>query len=113
MDGAVVQKGAIVAAGANVTPGTVVPTGQIFAGNPAKFLRNLTEEEMDFIGQSAMNYRDLATEHLKENSKSFEQIMSDKEWRDEDEQIGDEWREHMGIPREPRPQVDPKNPSTT
>ena len=56
MDGCVVEKGAIVAAGANVTPGTKVPSGQIWAGNPAKFLRELTEDEKNFISQSAVNY---------------------------------------------------------
>ena len=112
MDGAVVQKGAIVAAGANVTPGTKVPSGAIFAGNPAKFLRDISDEENEFIGQSAINYCELAAEHLEETSKSFEQIMSDKEWRDENEQTGEEWLAHMGIQREPRPQVDSKSPST-
>ncbi len=43
------EPGSLVAAGATVTPGTVVPSGQIWAGSPAKFLRNLTAEEQGFI----------------------------------------------------------------
>jgi len=31
----------VVAAGALVPPGTVIPSGQVWAGSPAKFLRNL------------------------------------------------------------------------
>lgn len=33
----------MVAAGALVTPGTVIPSGQVWAGSPAKFLRTLME----------------------------------------------------------------------
>ena len=44
-----VCSGAAVAAGALVSPGTVVPTGEIWAGSPAKFLRKLEESEAAFI----------------------------------------------------------------
>jgi carbonic anhydrase/acetyltransferase-like protein (isoleucine patch superfamily) len=43
--GAKVQPFAVVSAGAVVEEGTVVPSGQIFAGAPAKYLRDLTQEE--------------------------------------------------------------------
>jgi carbonic anhydrase/acetyltransferase-like protein (isoleucine patch superfamily) len=45
------------------TPGTIVKTGQIFAGAPAKLLRALTAEEAAFLKQSADNYVGLAREH--------------------------------------------------
>lgn len=35
----------MVAAGALVPPGTVIPSGQVWAGSPAKFIRNLVEGE--------------------------------------------------------------------
>lgn len=38
-------------------------TGQIFAGSPAKLLRQLTAEEAAFLRQSADNYTSLAAEH--------------------------------------------------
>lgn len=78
MDGAVVEKNAMVAAGAVVTPGTRVPSGQIWAGNPAKFLRALSKEEVAFIAKSAANYADLARPHAEECGKSFEEIWRDK-----------------------------------
>ena len=62
------------AAGATLTPKKVVPTGEIWAGNPAKFLRELDEEEASFILQSANNYTALAAVHAAENSKSFYEI---------------------------------------
>ena len=64
MDGAVVESGAWVAAGAIVTPGKRIPKGQIWAGNPAKYFRELKPEETSFIPVSCQNYVDLAAEYL-------------------------------------------------
>ena len=64
MDGVVVEQGAQVAAGALVTPGKRVPAGQIWAGNPAKYFRDLTPQERDFIPVSAANYVRHAHEYL-------------------------------------------------
>ena len=36
---------------------------QVWAGNPAKFLRNLEPEEKDFVAKSAVNYSNLADVH--------------------------------------------------
>ncbi|MDB5492454.1 MAG: hexapeptide transferase family protein, partial [Micavibrio sp.] len=45
MDDAVIEDGAMVAAGALVTPGKRVLAGQLWGGSPAKFMRDLTEQE--------------------------------------------------------------------
>lgn len=60
MDGAVVESGAMVAAGALVTPGKRVKSGELWAGAPAKFMRNLTEAEQAEIVDSARRYAELA-----------------------------------------------------
>ncbi len=57
MDNVVVETGGMVAAGSLVTPNKIIAKGEIWAGNPAKFFRNLTQEEEDFIMISADNYR--------------------------------------------------------
>ena len=50
--GAIIQEGSeigaasIIAAGSVVLPGTVVPKGQLWAGNPAVFIRDVDEEEI-------------------------------------------------------------------
>lgn len=44
-----VRKGAMVAAGAVVPPGTEIPAGQIWGGNPARFLRDLKDNESSFL----------------------------------------------------------------
>lgn len=67
MDGVVVESGAQVAAGALVTPNKRVPKGQLWAGSPAKYFRDLTEEEQRFIPISAENYVKHAREYLNMN----------------------------------------------
>ncbi len=64
MDNAHVESGAMVAAGALVTPNKRVPKGQLWAGSPARYFRDLTKQEIDFIEISAQNYVDLAREFL-------------------------------------------------
>lgn len=60
IDGVVVEPGAFVAAGSVVTPNKRVPTGQMWGGNPAKYMRDLKPEEAAFIAVSAQNYVDLS-----------------------------------------------------
>ncbi len=64
MDGAYVESGAMVAAGALVTPGKRVPAGQLWAGSPAKLMRELTEEEKASIKHSAKHYVGIARNYL-------------------------------------------------
>jgi carbonic anhydrase/acetyltransferase-like protein (isoleucine patch superfamily) len=56
MDGAIVNSFSMVAAGALVTPGKKVPKGELWAGSPAKKMRNLTDEEFEMIEISAIRY---------------------------------------------------------
>ncbi len=63
MDLARIESFALVAAGAVITPGKIVKSGQIWGGNPAKYLRDLTKEEKDYILVSAKNYAELADEY--------------------------------------------------
>lgn len=63
MDQAVVESGAMVAAGALIAPGKRVLKGQIWAGNPGKYLRDLKPKEAEFIAISERNYIALAEEY--------------------------------------------------
>ena len=64
MDGAYVETGAMVAAGALVTPGKRILSGQLWGGSPARFMRELTQKEKDYIPYSAQHYVRLAGEYL-------------------------------------------------
>lgn len=44
MDGAIIESNSIIAAGAIVTQGTIVPAGSLFAGIPAKKIKDLDED---------------------------------------------------------------------
>lgn len=63
MDFATVGKGGMLAAGALLTPNKHVQGGHVWAGNPAKFFREMTQAEKDFIPVSAQNYVNLAKEY--------------------------------------------------
>ena len=63
MDEAVVEEGAMVAAGALVTPRKVVKAGQIWAGSPARYLRDMGEAERADAAYIADHYRELAVAH--------------------------------------------------
>jgi gamma-carbonic anhydrase len=56
MDGAEIGEKSIVGAGALVTPGTKIPPGSLVVGSPARVKRELTENEIRGIRESAANY---------------------------------------------------------
>lgn len=60
MDGAVVASGAMVAAGALVPPGMVIGGGRLWAGVPAKPVRELGEGDRDTMAFTAPHYVELA-----------------------------------------------------
>eukprot|EP00252_Welwitschia_mirabilis_P024992 TRINITY_DN7650_c0_g1_i1.p1 TRINITY_DN7650_c0_g1~~TRINITY_DN7650_c0_g1_i1.p1 ORF type:complete len:267 (+),score=61.54 TRINITY_DN7650_c0_g1_i1:175-975(+) len=78
MDGVVVEKNAMVAAGAVVAQDTRIPSGEVWGGNPAKLLRKLTDEEVAFFKESALNYVKLSESHSTENEKYFDLSEAEK-----------------------------------
>ncbi|MHB0777551.1 gamma carbonic anhydrase family protein [Halomonas sp. WWR20] len=66
MDGVVVEDEVIIAAGAVVTPGKRLESGYVYAGNPAKPLRPLKEQEQAFFAYTAGNYVKLKDQYLAE-----------------------------------------------
>lgn len=64
MDGAVVEDEVIIAAGAVVTPGKRLESGYVYAGNPAKPLRELKTSEREFFPYTAANYVKLKDQYL-------------------------------------------------
>ncbi|KAK6115326.1 hypothetical protein DH2020_007595 [Rehmannia glutinosa] len=105
LDGVVVEKHAMVAAGSLVRQNTRVPVGEVWAGNPAKFLRKLTDEEIAFISQSATNYINLAKVHAAENAKSFDEIELEKMLRKKFARRDEEYDSMIGVVRETPPEL--------
>ncbi|WP_259779635.1 gamma carbonic anhydrase family protein [Aestuariispira ectoiniformans] len=63
MDGALVESGAMVAAGALVPPGRVVKSGELWAGVPAKAIRELGAQDKQMMEWTAPHYVTLAKRH--------------------------------------------------
>lgn len=78
LDGAIVEAKSIVTAGSVVTYGKKIPSGQLWSGVPARYLRDLTEEEIAFMKQCSLEYADLSQVHANECEKTFEQVEADK-----------------------------------
>ncbi|CAN8320862.1 unnamed protein product [Cochlearia groenlandica] len=100
LDGVVVEKNAMVAAGSLVRQNTRIPSGEVWGGNPAKFMRKLTDEEITYISQSAKNYINLAHIHSVENSKSFDEIEVEKALRRKYANKDEDYDSMLGIVRE-------------
>lgn len=64
MDDAIVEDEAMVAAGALVTPGKRIPSRQLWGGRPARFMRDLTEDEITFLRFSANRYVTLSRAYI-------------------------------------------------
>lgn len=64
LDGAVVQRHAIVGAGALIAPGKIVGEGELWVGNPARCVRQLSEQEIEKLYYSARQYVKLKNRYL-------------------------------------------------
>ena len=60
MDDCIIERGAMVAAGALVTPGKVVKANEVWAGSPAKKLRDINEKDLAFFEINRQRYVRLA-----------------------------------------------------
>lgn len=66
MSGAVIESDGMLAAGAMLTGGKTVLSGQLWSGRPAKYARDLTEEEITGLREGCAHYQRNAR-HFQEN----------------------------------------------
>lgn len=83
-DNCVLESYSMLAAGAVLGKGSKIPSGQIWAGTPAKYLRDVTAEEREAIHEHLTETLNLAAVHAEEAEKSFEQIFTDDFNREND-----------------------------
>lgn len=87
----------------------VIFQSQVWGGNPAKFLRKLTDDEIAFISQSAINYANLAQVHAAENAKDFDKVEFEKVLGKKFARQ-DEYDSILGVVREAPPELNvPEN----
>ena len=65
LNGAKIGKNTIIGAGSLITQGKEFEDGVLIMGSPAKVIRKLTQEEIEKIKISAMNYVKISKEYLK------------------------------------------------
>jgi carbonic anhydrase/acetyltransferase-like protein (isoleucine patch superfamily) len=63
MDGCEIESGGMLAAGAMLTPGKRIPAGQLWAGRPARYVRDLGEAEFAAQAEGVAHYVALARAH--------------------------------------------------
>ncbi len=63
MDNSIIKTFGFVAAGALISPRKIVESYQLWAGIPAKFVRNITKDEIAMIKESSMHYVNLAKQY--------------------------------------------------
>ena len=66
MDGCRIESEAMLAAGAMLTPGKTIPSGQLWAGRPAKYVRDLTPADIAGMRAGVAHYVELARRHRDE-----------------------------------------------
>ena len=66
MEGCVIENHSIVAAGSVVPAGTLIPAGQFWAGNPAIYQRDVSEEEVLEQADAAKKQWEVAEDHAAE-----------------------------------------------
>ena len=63
MDGCAIESDAMLAAGAMLTPGRTIPSGQLWAGRPAKYVRDLSAADLEGMRMGVAHYVELARMH--------------------------------------------------
>ena len=63
MDGCVIESDAMLAAGAMLTQGKRIAAGQLWAGRPAKYVRDLRPDDIDRMKEGVAHYAALARRH--------------------------------------------------
>jgi len=66
LEGSLVEMNSVLGSGSVLPPGRRVPAGELWAGNPARFVRTLTHDEILAIPGLASGLRELAQEHSQE-----------------------------------------------
>ena len=65
LDQTIIKKNAFIAAGAVVTPGSLIKSKELWAGNPARFIRKISEVEEKLLKNTPEVYFELSKEFLK------------------------------------------------
>jgi Carbonic anhydrases/acetyltransferases, isoleucine patch superfamily len=65
LDQTVIEEFSFIAAGAVITPGTLIKSRELWAGNPGRFIRKISETEEKLLINTPNVYYELSQEFLK------------------------------------------------
>jgi carbonic anhydrase/acetyltransferase-like protein (isoleucine patch superfamily) len=68
--GVVIESYSIVASGAVVPDGTVIKSGQVWAGHPAHYLRDVSQQEKHLINEHMLDMQQLSQIYCEETEKT-------------------------------------------
>lgn len=77
--GATVESFGVVASGAHVAEGVTVPSGQIWAGTPARYLRDITQEEKHLLSEHHLEIQQLSQVYAEETEKTFRELLDSRD----------------------------------
>ena len=64
MDDVMVPDRVLIAAGSLISPGKLLESGKLYKGSPAKMIRDLSEDEIEYLRYSAEHYMRLKNNYL-------------------------------------------------
>lgn len=106
LSGAVLESNTMIQPGSVVPSGTTIPSGELWGGNPANKVRDLSADEIRSIAERVHVTTALASQHYAENEKSYIEIREHEamtemlggiEETNIDRRTGDENSEILGM----------------
>ncbi len=64
MDGSLIEDHVMIGAGSLIPPGKILKSGNLYVGSPVRYVRQLTDQEIEFLHYSAEHYVRLKNKHL-------------------------------------------------
>lgn len=111
-----IESGAMLCAASVLQSGVIIPSGEMWSGNPAEKVRNLTEKEKEQIVKSAKHMVLLAIEHHDSWELTWEEIENQRVAREQLARYGEANRElrskAMYMKEPPRPSRKPMSRRT-
>lgn len=65
MDYSIIEEYAFIAAGSLIPPNKIIKSKELWMGSPAKFVRYLTDQDLEYMEDNIKNYVNLADTYLK------------------------------------------------
>jgi len=95
LDGSIMEKSTMLESGSLLTKGKVVPSGEVWGGNPAKFVRKITEEDIKAIKKMAEQWTLYGRRHQLEDQKTEDEFLETQQRLTQPEELGVIHREQV------------------